>query len=51
VPLDGIEKDYVNTVLNDSDIKSWMGAGRAEQEVIDRDEVKAEGVLISPSRG
>lgn len=41
VLLDGIEKDYVQTVLNDLDIKSWMEAGGQEKEVIDQDEVKA----------
>jgi len=51
VALDGIDKDYVNTVLTDPDIKSWIAAGKKEKEVIDQDEVKTEGVLISPSSG
>lgn len=40
VPLDGIEKEYVQTVLNDPDTKSWMEAGKKEKEIIDADEVK-----------
>jgi len=43
VALDGIEKDYVKTVLNDPDIKSWVAAGKKEKEVIDQDEVKIFG--------
>lgn len=40
VLLDGVEKDYVQTVLNDPDIKSWIEAGKQEKEVINQDEVK-----------
>ena len=40
VSLDGIEKDYVQTVINDPDIKSWIEAGKAEKEIIDQDEIK-----------
>jgi glutathione S-transferase len=40
VALDGIEKDYVKTVIGDPTIKQWMSDGAMEPEVIEQDEVK-----------
>jgi len=40
VALEGVEKTYVQTVLNDPDIKSWIEAGKKEKEIIDQDEIR-----------
>jgi glutathione S-transferase len=46
IPLDGIEKAYVNSVLNQPCIKEWIEAGKLEKEVIDADEIEYEKVKI-----
>lgn len=40
IPLDGIEASYVQTVLDDPHIVDWMEAGKAETEIIERDEIE-----------
>jgi glutathione S-transferase len=44
VPLDGVEADYVNTVLTHPEMLNWINAGKAEKEIIEFDEVEAEFV-------
>jgi glutathione S-transferase len=39
IPLAGIEKSYVNTVLAHPNIIQWMEAGKVEKEVIAMDEI------------
>ncbi len=39
VPLDGIEKAYVENMLNNPHIQAWTEAGKIEKEVIDEDEI------------
>lgn len=39
IPLEGIEKDYVNSVLNQPFIIEWIEAGKKEKEVIEEDEI------------
>ena len=39
IPLDGIEADYVDSVLNQPNIISWINSGKLEKEVIEEDEV------------
>ena len=39
IPLEGIEKAYVDTVLNQSSIMEWIEAGKNEKEIIEMDEV------------
>lgn len=38
IPLDGVEADYVNSVLNQPCIIEWIEAGKVEIEVIEDDE-------------
>jgi len=40
VPLSGVEKSYVQTVLAQADIADWIAAGKEEKEVIAEDEVE-----------
>ena len=40
VPLSGVEKSYVQTVLSDPGIVEWIAAGKEETEVIAEDEVE-----------
>jgi len=39
IDLEGVEKDYVQSVLNQPAIVAWIEAGKAEPEVIEADEV------------
>lgn len=39
VPLEGIEAEYVQSVLNQPCIIEWIEAGKQEKEVIDEDEI------------
>lgn len=39
VALDGIEKAYVESVLNQPCIIEWIEAGKAEKEIIEEDEI------------
>lgn len=39
VPLDGIEKAYVESVLNQPALQEWIDAGKMEVEVINEDEI------------
>lgn len=39
VSLDGVEKAYVDSVLNQSAIQEWIAAGKKEIEVIAEDEI------------
>lgn len=39
IPLDGIEKAYVTSVLNQLCIREWIEAGKLEKEIIDEDEI------------
>jgi glutathione S-transferase len=39
IPLVGVEKDYVGSVLNQPCISAWIEAGKLEKEVIDEDEI------------
>jgi len=41
IPLDGVEKAYVESVLSQPCIKEWIAAGRLETEVIAEDEIDA----------
>jgi glutathione S-transferase len=38
IPLNGVEKEYVNHVLNDPYIMEWVDAGTLETEVIEAGE-------------
>jgi glutathione S-transferase len=39
IPLEGIEKEYVQTVLTQPAILEWIEAGKAETEIIEEDEI------------
>lgn len=39
IPLEGIEKTYVQSVLNQVAIKDWIEAGKQEKEIIAEDEI------------
>jgi len=39
IPLAGVEQDYVRSVLKQPYIIEWIEAGKAEKEVIERDEI------------
>jgi len=39
VKLDGVAREYVESVLGNTHIQSWIEAGKAEKEVIAQDEV------------
>lgn len=39
IALEGIEKEYVQSVLNQPCIIDWMAAGKLEKEIIEADEV------------
>jgi glutathione S-transferase len=39
IPLEGIEKDYVQSVLNQPCIIEWIESGKAEIEIIEQDEI------------
>jgi len=39
IPLEGIEADYVNSVLNQPDIINWIKSGKIEKEFIEEDEI------------
>lgn len=39
IPLDGVEADYVQSVLNQPCITEWIEAGKQEKEVIKEDEL------------
>lgn len=41
IPLDGIEKNYVFSVLHQPCIIEWMESGKLEKEIIEEDEVDA----------
>jgi len=41
IKMQGVEYDYVQTVLADPDIIAWIEAGKKEKEVITQDEVDA----------
>ncbi len=40
VPLEGVEKDYVQTMINDPFLIEWIEAGKQEKEIIELAEVK-----------
>ncbi len=40
IPLDDIEKTYVQSVLQQPCIIEWIEAGKAEKEIIEEDEIK-----------
>ncbi|WP_455208382.1 glutathione S-transferase family protein [Kaarinaea lacus] len=40
IPLDGVEAEYVHSVLKQPSIIEWIEAGRLEKEVIEEDEIK-----------
>ncbi len=40
IPLGGIEKTYVQSVLQQPCIIEWIEAGKAEKEIIEEDEIK-----------
>lgn len=40
IALEGLEKSYVKTVLNDPGIVEWMEAGKLEKEIIEGDEIE-----------
>jgi len=40
ISLDGVEKDYVQSVLNQPCIIEWIEAGKQEKEVIEQDEIE-----------
>jgi glutathione S-transferase len=40
IPLTGVEKAYVNSVLNQPCIIEWIASGKLEREVIDEDEIE-----------
>ena len=39
IDLDGMEKNYVQSVLNHKNIIDWIEAGKAEKEIIELDEI------------
>jgi len=39
IPLEGVEADYVQSVLNQPCIIEWIEAGKNEKEIIDQDEI------------
>ena len=39
IPLEGVENDYVRSVLNHPSIIEWVEAGKEESEVIEEDEI------------
>jgi len=39
VPLDDVEAEYVNSVLNQPGIIEWIEAGKREKEIIEEDEI------------
>ena len=39
IPLEGIEKEYVQSVLNQPCIIDWIAAGKLEKEIIEADEI------------
>jgi glutathione S-transferase len=39
IPLSGIEEQYANTVLSDSNIIQWIEAGKSETQIIAMDEI------------
>lgn len=39
VPLEGVEQDYVRSVLNQPCIVEWISAGTRETEIIEEDEI------------
>jgi len=39
IPLEGLEKAYVDSVLRQPSIKEWISAGKLEKEVIEMDEI------------
>lgn len=39
VPLEGVEKTYVERVLTQPCIQQWISAGKAEHEIIEMDEI------------
>ena len=40
VPLEGVEKDYVQSVINNPFLIEWIDAGKQEKEIIEIGEVK-----------
>ncbi|MBC8434584.1 MAG: glutathione S-transferase family protein [Desulfobacterales bacterium] len=40
VPLEGLEKDYVQTVINNTFLAEWIEAGKQEKEILEIAEVK-----------
>jgi len=40
IPLNSIEDDYIENVLNQPGIIEWIEAGKAETEIIEEDEIK-----------
>jgi glutathione S-transferase len=40
IPLEGMEKDYVQSVLKQAAVIEWIKAGKAEKEVIAEDEIE-----------
>jgi len=41
ISLNGVGKDYVQSVLNHPSIVEWIEAAKAEKQIIDSDEIKA----------
>lgn len=39
VPLEGVEKDYVQTMINNPFLMEWVESGKKEKEIIEADEV------------
>lgn len=41
IPLEGIEADYIQSVLSHPEIIEWVDAGKRETEIIETDEIEA----------
>lgn len=41
IPLDGVERAYVQTVMQQPSIVEWVEAGKVEKEIIEEDEIDA----------